>query len=302
MAGCDTGLVLDRLRSVPRGVAVGATVLLSVALAMVLVVLTGGDDDVEEVRVRSAEGVTTTTSRSTTSLAPTTTVEITTTTSAPATTVPSVPATTTSSTRRSAATTAPPPPMPPAPPFESSIETVTVEELGSSWNSTMGCPAPDQLRAVNVSHWGYDGAVRQGRIIVAAAQAERMVAVFRDVYAARFPIQRMVPIAAYGGDDQASMRANNTSGFNCRTVAGSSNLSQHGLGLAVDVNPLMNPYVQGSRVDPPEGARWADRSRTDAGMIKPGDAVVDAFDRQGWAWGGYWSSGQDYQHFSASGG
>ncbi len=166
----------------------------------------------------------------------------------------------------------------------------------------MGCTAPDQLRAVNVSHWGYDGTVRQGRVIVAASQAQRIVAVFRDVYAARFPIERIVPIDAYGGDDQVSMRANNTSGFNCRTVAGSSSLSQHAFGLAVDVNPLMNPYVQGSKVDPPEGAMYADRSRRDAGMIKGGDAVVNAFGAQGWRWGGYWSSGQDYQHFSANGG
>lgn len=289
--------------------AVGTTVVLAVALALVLIVVTGGGDGGDEARVRTEEGDTTTTTlRSTTttrgptnSTSTTTAVEVTTTTAAPVTsTVPTVPATTSST--LGSTPVAPPPPPRPAPPFQSSIETVTLEQLGASWNSTMGCPAADQLRAVNVSHWGYDGAVHQGRIVVAASQAERMVAVFRDVYAARFPIERMVPIDAYGGDDQASMRANNTSGFNCRTVAGTSRLSQHGLGLAVDVNPLMNPYVKGSTVDPPEGARWADRSRTDAGMIKPGDAVVDAFERQGWAWGGYWRSGPDYQHFSANGG
>jgi hypothetical protein len=98
------------------------------------------------------------------------------------------------------------------------------------------------------------------------------------------------------------MRANNTSGYNCRTVAGSSKLSQHALGRAIDINPLVNPYVKGGTVDPPEGAPWADRSRNDPGMIKAGDAVVRAFARQGWGWGGAWSSGQDYQHFSASGG
>lgn len=166
----------------------------------------------------------------------------------------------------------------------------------------MGCSEPGELRAVNVSHWGYDGQVHAGRLIVAAGQADRIVAVFRDIYEARFPIERMVPIDAYGGDDQASMRANNTSGFNCRYVAGTTKLSQHAFGRAVDVNPLVNPYVKGSSVDPPEGAPYADRSRNDKGMIHAGDAVVDAFAAQGWSWGGYWSSGQDYQHFSASGG
>ena len=146
-------------------------------------------------------------------------------------------ATTGSSTtaRRATTTTAAPPTTAPAPPFQSSIETVTLEQLGSSWRPGMGCPGPDQLRAVNVSHWGYDGAVHIGRLIVDAGHAQRMVTVFRDIYAARFPIGRMVPIDQYGGDDQASMRANNTSGFNCRYVSGTTKLSQHGLGRAVDV-------------------------------------------------------------------
>ena len=107
----------------------------------------------------------------------------------------------------------------------------------------MGCSAPEQLRAVNVSHWGYDGGVHRGRVIVAAGHAEPIVAVFRDIYAARFPIERIVPIDAYGGDDQASMRANNTSGFNCRYVSGTTKLSQHGYGL-------LDPHLQSSLTPP----------------------------------------------------
>ena len=186
------------------------------------------------------------------------------------------------------------------PPFESSIEAVTAAQLGSSWRP--GCPHPvEQLRAVNVSHVGYDGAVHTGRVIVDAAHADRIAAVFRDLYDARFPVERIEPVDRYGSDDQASMRANNTSGFNCRTVAGSSSWSEHAFGRAIDVNPLVNPYVTGSTVDPPEGAPYADRSRTDPGMIHADDAAVRAFAAQGWRWGGYWSGGKDYQHFSASG-
>src|SRR3546814_3477803 len=80
-----------------------------------------------------------------------------------------------------------------------------------------------------------------------------------------------------------------------------SKWSEHSYGRAIDINPLHNPYVRNGSVDPPEGATWADRSRRDPGMIHPDDAVVRAFAAQGWAWGGYWSSGKDYQHFSASG-
>ena len=212
-----------------------------------------------------------------------------------------------SGTESTAATAAPAPPSTPppattapAPPFVASVETVTAEQLGSSWRP--GCPlGVEQLRAVNVSHWGYDGAVHAGRLVVDGAHAERMVAAFRDLYEARFPVQQIVPVDRYGGDDQASMRANNTSAFNCRYVAGTTSWSEHAYGRAIDVNPLVNPYVKGGTVDPPEGAPYADRSRTDQGMIHAGDSAVRAFADQGWAWGGYWSNGQDYQHFSASG-
>lgn len=253
-------------------------------VALVYVVALASDDDGSSEATSTDADETTTTEASTTTTSSVTTPSTTTTVAPTSTTVP--PTTTTAAS---------------APPFRSSIETVTLADLGSSWKPGLGCPGPDGLRAVNVSHWGYDGAVRQGRIVVAASQADRVVAVFGDLYAARFPIQRMVPIDAYGGDDQASMRDNNTSGFNCRYVAGTTKLSQHGLGLAIDVNPLVNPYVKGGTVDPPEGAPWADRSRDDPGMIHAGDAAVQAFARQGWGWGGSWSGGKDYQHFSRSG-
>jgi hypothetical protein len=217
-----------------------------------------------------------------------------------ATVAPGPPAVSGTESTATTAATAPQSTAPPVPPFAASIETVTAEQLGSSWRP--GCPlGVEQLRAVNVSHWGYDGAVHTGRLVVDGAHAERMVAAFRDIYEARFPVQQIVPVDRYGGDDQASMRANNTSAFNCRYVAGTTRWSEHAYGRAVDVNPLVNPYVKGGTVDPPEGALYADRSRTDQGMIHAGDAAVQAFADQGWAWGGYWSNGKDYQHFSASG-
>jgi hypothetical protein len=270
-------------------------VVLAVVTAAFLAVRDPGSADEDVV----ADGTTSTSERPTTTSRPSTTstsVEASSSTAAPSTTATATPR----------VTAAPKPPAttttrPPAPPFQASIEPVTQEELGASWGADARCTPPADLRKLTMSHWGYDGQVTSGQLIVHVAQADRMVAVFGDIYAARFPIERMVPIAAYGADDQASMRANNTSGYNCRTVAGSTNLSQHAFGAAVDINPLHNPYVKGSTVDPPEGAPWANRSRTDPGMIKAGDAVVQAFARQGWAWGGYWSSGKDYQHFSASG-
>ncbi len=183
------------------------------------------------------------------------------------------------------------------PPYRSTISTVTAEMLGASYTPGLGCAEPGDLRAIDLVHWGYDGAVHEGRIIVAATEADAIAAVFADLYDSRFPIERIEPVDRYGGDDQASMRANNTSGYNCRTVAGTTTLSNHARGKAVDVNPLHNPYVKPGSVEPPEGAPWADRSDRRPGMIVDGDAVVTAFAARSWAWGGRWASGQDYQHF-----
>lgn len=185
-------------------------------------------------------------------------------------------------------------------PFAASIKTVTAQDLYASWRP--GCPVPvEQLRAIDVTHLGNDGAVHTGRLIVAADRAQQVVDILRDIYAAKFPIERMEPIDVYGGDDNRSIKANNTSAFNCRAVTGGSGWSEHAYGRAIDVNPFVNPYVKGSTVLPPEAAPYTDRSRNDPGMIHRGDAVVDAFAARGWKWGGYWSSLKDYQHFSTTG-
>lgn len=213
--------------------------------------------------------------------------------------------TTTTTTTVTVATTPPTlPPVtatPPVIPFSASIKTVTAEDLYASWRP--GCPVPvEALRAIDATHFGNDGAVHTGRLIVAEGLAQGMVDILRDLYAVRFPIERMEPVDVYGGDDNRSIKANNTSAFNCREVTGGGGWSQHAYGRAIDVNPFVNPYVKGSTVLPPEAAPYTDRSRNDPGMIHAGDAVVDAFAARGWKWGGYWSSLKDYQHFSTTGG
>jgi hypothetical protein len=184
--------------------------------------------------------------------------------------------------------------------FTSSIRAVTADELHASWRP--GCPVGvDSLRAVEISHWGYDGEARQGTVIVASEVADDMVRIMGFLFEAGFPIDRMEPVDVYDGDDDLSMAANNTSAFNCRAVTGGSRWSEHSYGMAIDVNPLVNPYVTGGIVLPPEGAEFADRSLDTQGMIHDGDVVVTAFGDHGWHWGGYWSSPKDYQHFSTSG-
>jgi hypothetical protein len=181
------------------------------------------------------------------------------------------------------------------------IDDATAARMTWSWRP--GCPVGlDQLRLLSLSHWSDDGAVHQGELVVAAEHADAVVAAFRRLFEVRFPIARMELVDVYQGDDQQSMRANNTSAFNCREIDGSPGVwSQHAYGGAVDINPLVNPWVRGSTVDPPEGRPYADRRTRVAGGIYAGDEVVAAFAAVGWSWGGAWSSGRDYQHFSANG-
>lgn len=221
-------------------------------------------------------------------------------TSPPSTTTTTKPATTTTDPPPPTTTDAPTPAPPPAPGFESSVRTLTADDLHSSWRE--GCPlGVDELRAVDVTHWGYNDSARTGTLVVAAGLTDAVIAIMRDLYEARFPIERMDPVDVFGGSDDDSMAANNTSAFNCRPVSGGSSWSEHSYGRAIDINPLVNPYVRGSTVLPPQGARYADRSLDAQGMIHAGDEVVTAFADRGWIWGGTWSSLKDYQHFSTSG-
>jgi hypothetical protein len=188
-------------------------------------------------------------------------------------------------------------------PFTAAVQPVTAADVRFSYRA--GCPvAPTRLRVVRVSYWGFDGRAHAGRLVVNERVTGDVVAVFRRLYAARFPIRRMVPVSAYRGSDDASMAADNTSAFNCRRAVGSATgrWSAHAYGAAIDVNPIENPYVLGGRVLPPAGRRYLDRSRAGRGMAVAGGVLVRAFETVGWKWGGRWRRSPDYQHFSTTGG
>jgi hypothetical protein len=191
-----------------------------------------------------------------------------------------------------------------APAFHGSVATgrdAVRSRVRYSWRR--GCPVgPVELRLLRVDHWGLDGRVHRGELIVHRAHARRILGVLKRLFQARYPIQRLRPVDAYRADDDRSMAANNTSGFNCRRVSGSSSWSEHAFGRAIDLNPLRNPYVtRGGRVSPPAGRPYANRAGRAAGMIHAGDTVVRAFAAAGWRWGGSWSGSRDYQHFSSTG-
>jgi hypothetical protein len=172
---------------------------------------------------------------------------------------------------------------------------------GKSWHR--GCPVPiRRLRLIRVSYHDFHGDRRIGKLVANRGAVRALVRAMRSMYRNGFKIRRMYLVDRYEGNDRRSMRADNTSAFNCRFVSGTTRWSEHAYGKAIDINPVENPYVRSDgSVSPRSGRPYADRTRHAKGMIHAGDATVRAFRRVGWGWGGYWRSAKDYQHFSASG-
>ncbi|APU13888.1 D-alanyl-D-alanine carboxypeptidase [Actinoalloteichus sp. GBA129-24] len=200
----------------------------------------------------------------------------------------------------------PTPDLLPAPPDEryaAAVETVPEELLArSTWHA--GCPvAATDLRYLTMSFWGFDGGHHTGEMLVHADVADAIVTAFGRLHADRFPIEEMRVTAAWELDTAPTGDGNNTSAFVCRAAVGSGAWSAHASGLAVDVNPFVNPYVRSDGVVLPElASAYVDRGRVRDGMILEGDVVTAAFDEIGWTWGGRWSSPSDLMHFSATGG
>jgi D-alanyl-D-alanine carboxypeptidase len=178
---------------------------------------------------------------------------------------------------------------------------------GRTWRK--GCPVPlGDLRLLTLRYWGFDGRVHEGQMVVNARAARDVVRVFRTIFRARFRIKEMHLAVPYRGpqDDDPNDRRDYTVSFNCRPVltprGALARWSQHAYGLAIDINPIENPYVAADGfVKNNHARRYRNRSLRRPGMIRAGDAVVRAFASIGWVWGGYWSSGKDYMHFSWTG-
>jgi hypothetical protein len=192
-----------------------------------------------------------------------------------------------------------------APTFKSSIHSIDAAlaaKMRKSGSWKPGDPVSlSQLRLIKVSYWGFDQKVHTGNLVVSSTWAKRLTGVFGKLFTAHFHIRSLKLIDAFGADDHRSMKADNTSAYNGRFVNGTTRWSMHAYGLAIDINTVENPWVNGTDVSPPNGRPYADRNRTATGMIHAGDAVVRAFASIDWKWGGSWSGGKDYQHFSSNG-
>jgi hypothetical protein len=187
--------------------------------------------------------------------------------------------------------------------FAATVSLVSPEvraRMGESWSPA--CPVPlEDLRYLTVSFRGFDGEAHTGELVVHASVADDVVEVFRQLFAADFPIEEMrLPTTA---DLQAPPTGdgNNSASYVCRAARGQTTWSQHAYGLAVDINPFHNPLVKRDLVVPELASAYADRSDVRPGMHVRGGAAVRAFASVGWKWGGDWRSSKDYMHFSQNG-
>ena len=155
----------------------------------------------------------------------------------------------------------------------------------------------DDLRYLTLPYYDFDGEVQSGEMVCHKAIAEDLVHIFRDLFAARYPIANIRLVDDFDADDEASMQANNTTCFNYRYISGTRMLSKHAFGLAVDINPLQNPCVRGNHVQPKTALDFVDRDKDFPHKIDEDDLCKRLFTARGFRWGGHWQGKKDWQHF-----
>ncbi len=167
------------------------------------------------------------------------------------------------------------------------------------------CPIPlEDLRYLHVLHKDLQGITHGGELICNVYIASDVLEIFRALFLAGYPVERVRLVDEYDADDETSMRDNNSSCFNFRFISHTTRISKHGLGLAVDINTLYNPYVKTVKgkltIEPDTAGEYTDRSKKFPYKIEKGDLCYKLFTERGFEWGGEWKSVKDYQHFEVS--
>lgn len=171
---------------------------------------------------------------------------------------------------------------------------------GKSYKDECNVPIED-LRYIHILHKDLEGSTKEGEMVCHEVIAQDLLEIFEELYLNNYPIESMVLVDDYDADDETSMTANNSSCFNYRCISHTTTISKHGLGIAVDINPLYNPYtkiVNGTRtVEPAAGAPYLDRDADFPYKIDENDLCYKLFIEHGFEWGGSWTNSKDYQHF-----
>lgn len=160
-----------------------------------------------------------------------------------------------------------------------------------------GISVPDgtieNLRIVDIYYYGFDDKLHKGQLVVHKDVVLDIIEIFEFIRESHFPVEKVIPISQYNWSDEKSMKDNNTSAFNYRFISGTRVISNHASGLAIDINPRLNPYIKnGSSL--PANCIY---DTTKTGTISASSQLVNEFKQRGWQWGGDWKSLKDYQHF-----
>lgn len=186
----------------------------------------------------------------------------------------------------------------------SEIDAATFARMkGKSYKDN--CPIPlEDLRYLHVLHKDLNGVTHEGELVCNVYIASDVLEIFRAMFLAGYPIERVRLVDEYNADDETSMRDNNSSCFNFRFISHTTRISKHGLGLAVDINTLYNPYVKTVDgkliIEPATAVEYTDRSKNFPYKIEKGDLCYKLFTERGFEWGGEWKTVKDYQHFEVS--
>lgn len=164
------------------------------------------------------------------------------------------------------------------------------------------CTIPrEELSYLRIRYVDLQGKTQDGEMVVNRRIAETVLSIFQELYAAKYPIEKIRLVDHYDADDERSMTDNNSSSFNFRLISHTTKVSKHGMGAAIDINPLYNPYVKHVDgrllIEPAAGAPYVDRSRDFPMKIDEDDLAFRLFTRYGFEWGGSWEDRKDYQHF-----
>lgn len=187
--------------------------------------------------------------------------------------------------------------------YQSSISPICKnisKEMSASWKENNPVPKSD-LRVIKVLHFGYDDQIHDGILIMHKSVAEEITQIFKELFEARYPIEKMLLVDAYDADDEKSCSDNNSSAFCSRPITGKPHeWSFHSYGVAIDINPKYNPYHKNGNTVPKNGEAFLDRSIDQKGLITHDDLCFQIFSKYGWQWGGDWQESRgyvDYQHF-----
>lgn len=155
----------------------------------------------------------------------------------------------------------------------------------------------NELAYLTIDYIDFNNIERQGELICSAVLSDEILDIFRELFLAKYPIEKICLADDYNADDDLMMADNNSSCFNYCTIANTNTVSLHGLGRAIDINPLYNPYIVGDKIMPPNGSPYVDRSVDFPHKIDKNDTCFKIFTSHGWLWGGNWKNTKDYQHF-----